>query len=181
MIVTDAGRGRWTRQRFARDGIVGQVGERPVSDQRRADERCCSVRRSRVVLTPRRWRQVRGCRVGPSGCRQTIFADDGGKQARSPGSSKETVKTIACGNAGRFRGTRCYSCALYHYHCTRGRGCNGHPAFPTPSLGERFINASGASRREGVNVCLDLTSLGAKRSNPFFLTVARWIASLRSQ
>jgi hypothetical protein len=33
--------------------------------------------------------------------------------------------------------------------CTRGRGCQGHPAFPTPSLGGRFINASGASRREG--------------------------------
>src|ERR1700730_10574139 len=28
--------------------------------KRRADERCCCVRRSRVVLTPRRWRQVRG-------------------------------------------------------------------------------------------------------------------------
>jgi len=28
----------------------------------------------------------------------------------------------------------------------------GHPAFPTPSLGGRFINASGASRREGVVV-----------------------------
>jgi hypothetical protein len=33
--------------------------------------------------------------------------------------------------------------------CTRGRGCNGHPAFPTPSLGGRSSNASGASRREG--------------------------------
>jgi hypothetical protein len=40
---------------------------RPVSDQQHADERCCSVRRSRVVLTPRRWRQVRGCCVGPTG------------------------------------------------------------------------------------------------------------------
>src|SRR6266852_7717083 len=35
--------------------------------------------------------------------------------------------------------------------CTRDRGCIGHPAFPTPSLGGRFINASGASRREDVN------------------------------
>ena len=33
--------------------------------------------------------------------------------------------------------------------CTRGCGCNGHPAFPTPSLGGRFINASGALRGEG--------------------------------
>src|SRR5258705_3460255 len=31
--------------------------------------------------------------------------------------------------------------------CTRGRGCQGHPAFPTPSLGVRFINGSGALRR----------------------------------
>jgi hypothetical protein len=63
---------RWTRQRFARDGIAGQVGERPVSDQQRADEGCCSVRRSRVVLTPRRWRQVRGCYVGPTGFRHNV-------------------------------------------------------------------------------------------------------------
>src|SRR5229473_2412854 len=49
--------------------------------------------------------------------------------------SYSTVKTIACGNAGRFRCTRCYSCAFYQYKCTRGRGCNGHPAFPTPSDG----------------------------------------------
>jgi hypothetical protein len=31
-----------------------------------------------------------------------------------------------------------------------GCGCIGHPAFPTPSvfLGEKFLNSSGASRRE---------------------------------
>jgi hypothetical protein len=62
---------RWTRQRFARDGIAGRV-ERLVSDQQRADERCCCVRRSRVVLTPRRWRQVRGCYVGPTGLRHNV-------------------------------------------------------------------------------------------------------------
>ena len=71
-IVTDVGHGmRWTRQRFARDGVAGRV-ERLVSDQQRADERCCSVRRSRVVLTPRRWRQVRGCYVGPTGLRHNV-------------------------------------------------------------------------------------------------------------
>jgi hypothetical protein len=57
-IVTDVGHGmRWTRQRLARDGIAGLV-ERLVSDHRHADERCCCVRQNRVVLTPRRWRQV---------------------------------------------------------------------------------------------------------------------------
>jgi hypothetical protein len=48
-------------------------------------------------------------------------------------------------------------------------------------MGGRFINASGASRGEGVNAHLDSSSLRAKRSNPFFLYAARWIASLRSQ
>jgi hypothetical protein len=41
--------------------------------------------------------------------------------------------------------------------CTRGRGCNGHPAFPTPSVfrGERFINDSGVARRGVAKSCLD--------------------------
>jgi hypothetical protein len=47
-----------------------RAGDEPVSDQQHADERCCCVRRSRVVLTPRRWRQVCGCSVGPTGLRQ---------------------------------------------------------------------------------------------------------------
>ena len=59
-------------------------------------------RRSRVVLTPRRWRQVGGRRLLPN----RAF---GGASFRrrwwqsSPvtrESTKETVKTIACGNAG---------------------------------------------------------------------------------
>jgi hypothetical protein len=62
-----------SRSSRTRDGIAGRVGERPVSDQQRADERCCSVRRSRVVLTPRRWRQVRGGCVGPTGLRQNLI------------------------------------------------------------------------------------------------------------
>ena len=59
--------------------------------------------------------------------------------------------------------------------CTRGCGCNGHPAFPTPSLGESFINASGASRREGANARLMIMSLPrlqpsspAKAGDPVF-------------
>ena len=42
--------------------------------------------------------------------------------------------------------------------CTRGRGCNGHPAFPTPSLGGRFINASGALRGEDEVVSAETSS-----------------------
>src|ERR1700682_2800977 len=68
---------RWTRQRFARDGIAGRVGERPVSDQQRADERCCSVRQNRVVLTPRRWCQVCGVASAQPGLDKNISAGDG--------------------------------------------------------------------------------------------------------
>jgi hypothetical protein len=49
-----------------------------------------------VVWSCRRWCQVGG----------DISADDGGKRARSPGSTKETVKTIAWGMPGCFRWTR---------------------------------------------------------------------------
>ena len=49
------------------------------------NERHRCGRRSRVVLTPRRWRQVG----------ERNFTGDGGKNARSPGSAKEIVKTIA--------------------------------------------------------------------------------------
>jgi hypothetical protein len=59
-IVTNAGRDAVDAAAFCvrRDRRAGSYD--PVSGQQHADERCCSVRRSRVVLTPRRWRQVRG-------------------------------------------------------------------------------------------------------------------------
>src|ERR1700730_15517295 len=84
-------------------------------------------------------------------------------------STKETVKTIACGNAGRFRCTRCYSCAFYYYKCTRGRGCNGHPAFPTPSLGGRAKQGLGRFASRGrariccLTICIILRRPGERR------------------
>src|SRR5712672_2456949 len=48
--------------------------------------------------------------------------------------------------------------------CTRDRGCSGHPAFPTPSEGGSFINASGAWRGEVANVCLAVIASEAKQS-----------------
>src|SRR6202035_3090536 len=43
-----------------------------------------------------------------------------------------------------------------HYFRTRGCGCIGHPAFPTPSDigGGKFKHDSGAWRRENANLCL---------------------------
>jgi hypothetical protein len=88
------------------------------------DERRSSGRRSRVVLTPRCWRQVDG---GDS-------VSDGGKKAGHREEREVTVKTIARGMPGVFGVTVVTNaCAFYHY--TRGCGRIGRPAFPAPLLG----------------------------------------------
>src|SRR6202521_12665 len=92
---------RWTRQRQARNVVAGRVGERPVSDQQHADERCCSVRRSRVVLTPRRWRQVRGVKSAQPGLDKTYPLDDGGKRDRkSTRARRKPLKPLRAGMPG---------------------------------------------------------------------------------
>src|SRR6266702_3428313 len=122
---------------------------------KRADERCCCVRRSRVVLTPRRWRQICGVKSAQPGLDKTYPLSDGGKRARSPGRARrkplKPLRAGTSGDSGVLVVTRVRSTTT---KCTRGRGCNGHPAFPTPSKGGKFINGSGASRREVANVSL---------------------------
>jgi hypothetical protein len=72
-IVTNVGTGRGGRK-----ATSSRVFARGTNGE-------ASVRRSRVVLTPRRWRQVLK--------KLTLLRDDGDNKARSPGkSSKETVK-----------------------------------------------------------------------------------------
>src|SRR6266852_7427070 len=72
------------------------------------------------------------------------------QQARSPGRARrkplKPLRAGTSGDSGVLVVTRVRSTTT---KCTRGRGCNGHPAFSTPSLGGRFINASGALRGEG--------------------------------
>jgi hypothetical protein len=83
-----------------------------------------SVRRSRVVLAPRPWRQVGGkCPAG-----------DGGKTGRSPGRARISRKTIARGKPGCLGCTLSNPCAFFRYSRTRGCGCIQRPAFPAPSL-----------------------------------------------
>src|SRR5260221_10580073 len=81
---------RPTEGRFA---VVTNAGRDAVDARGAEDEGATSGRRSRVVLTSRRRRQVCG----------SISAGDGDKKARSPGSTKETVKTIARRMPGDFR------------------------------------------------------------------------------
>jgi hypothetical protein len=104
-------------------------------------------RRSRVVLTPRRRRQVGG---GNS-------ASDGDKKARSPGRARnKPLKPLRAGMPGD-PGATVVTCLRAFYFCTQGCGCNGHPAFPTPSvLGEDFMHNSGASRRGNADAYLKL-------------------------
>src|SRR6266850_7584229 len=96
-------------------------------------------------------------RVGPIGLRQDISAGDGGKRARSPGSAKETVKTIACGEC---RVIPVYSlllvCVLPLPSAHEAAGATGIRRSPRPLRGESFINGSGALRGEAANVCLEL-------------------------
>jgi len=61
--------------RFA---IVTNAGRDAVDADGAFDESAWGGRRSRVVLAPRRWRQVGG----------KYPADDGGKKARSPGRAR---------------------------------------------------------------------------------------------
>ena len=78
-----------------------------------------------MVLTPRRW-----CQVSRSDPR-----NDGGKKARSPGRARsKPLKPLRAGMPGES-GCTCgdYARVLILF-CTRGCGCGGHPAFPTPSL-----------------------------------------------
>ncbi len=80
-------------------------------------------RRSRVVLTPRRWRQV-----------LEKQASWGRRWQTSPvtgESSKQPLKPSRAGMPGDSGATVVTNARAY-YHYTRGCGCNGHPAFPAP-------------------------------------------------
>src|SRR3979490_2336123 len=100
MIVTDAGWNAVDAAAFCARWIAGRVGERPVSDhQASGREMLQRTAKSCGPDAPTLASSLRS-RVGPTGLRQKISAGNGGKTARSPGSTKETVKTIACGNVG---------------------------------------------------------------------------------
>jgi hypothetical protein len=59
-------------------------------------------------------------------------------------------------------------------HCTRGCGCNGHPAFPTPSLfwAKNSRNDPGASRRGARTRVYTQLSSPAKAGDPVIRSVS---------
>jgi hypothetical protein len=79
-----------SRPTEGRLAIVTDAGRDAMDADGADNERRRGGRRSRVVLTPRRWRQAG----------ESDFTGDGGNKARSPGSAEEPVKTIAQGRPG---------------------------------------------------------------------------------
>src|SRR6267378_174726 len=92
---------------------------------------------------------------------QAMVANKPGSPGRARRKPLKPLRAGMPGDSGVLVVTRVRSTTT---KCTRGRGCNGHPAFPTPSLGGRFINGSGALRGEGVNARLDVIASEAKQS-----------------
>jgi len=104
-----------------------------------------------------------------SSLRGDDLAGDGGKKARSPGSSKETVKTIAQGmpgGSGVTAVTNSYAIFILHARL-RALSSARHSLCPLFSLRDSFRTARARLRCGRVESCLDKTSLRAERSNPY--------------
>src|ERR1700704_5867170 len=83
-------------------------------------------------------------------------------------STKETVKTIACGNVGRFRCTRLLVCVRPIPSTREAAGATGTRRSPRPLWAEDTSTAR-AHRAARAKSYADSSSLRAQRSNPFFL------------
>jgi hypothetical protein len=126
---------RPTEGRFA---IVTDAGRDAVDASALLTNSARCGRRSRVVLMPRRWHQVGGI----------IFADDGGKQARSPGRARRKPLKPLRGECRAFSGVTVVTNARAFYHYTRGCVRIGRPAFPAPSDWQRAERNGQTSRKQ---------------------------------
>src|ERR1700726_4330466 len=101
-------------------------------------------RRSRVVLTPRRRRQVG----------ERDFTSDGDKKARSPGRARnKLLKPSRAGMPGD-PGATVVTNARAYYSTRAAAGATGTRHSPRPLLGGSFMHSSGASCRETAKVRL---------------------------
>jgi hypothetical protein len=77
------------------------------------------------------------------------------KEPDHRGEHEGNRKTIARGMPGVFRCDLTNACAFTYDLRTRSGGRIGRPAFPAPSVsdGRKFMQTSGASRRERAKVC----------------------------
>src|ERR1700682_6332940 len=92
---------------------------------------------------------LRSC-VGPTGLRQNISADDGGKRARSPGRARrkplKPLRAGTPGDSGVLVVTRVLSTTTSAHEAAGATGIRRSPR-PLSKGGTRFMHNSGASRR----------------------------------
>src|ERR1700736_5563500 len=106
-----------------RHAIVTAAGRDAVDADSAADER--RVRRTAKSCGPDAPTLVSSWRVS---------ADDGGKQARSPGRARRKPLKPLRGECRAISGVTVVTNARVFYHTTRGCGRGGRPAFPPPSV-----------------------------------------------
>src|SRR5450756_2962266 len=84
----------------------------------------------------------------------TLLRGDGGKKAGHRGEHGISRKPLR-GGCRAFSGELAVNTRVHsiHYFRTRGCGCTGHPAFPTPSLGGEFCKTR-AHRAAGTRRCV---------------------------
>ena len=133
-----------------RDRHERKVGMRWTRVARLTSVPTCG-RRSRVVLTPRRWRQVG----------ERDFTGDGDNKARSPGRARrKPLKPLRAGMPGDPGATVVTNArAFYTTRAAAGASGTRHSPLPswgsaTPSLGGSFRHNSGATRCGKAEVCL---------------------------
>src|SRR6266704_2773012 len=119
-------------------------------------------------------------RVGPTGLRQDISADDGGKRARSPGRARrKPLKPLRAGTSGDS-GVLVYSCAFLPIQSAHeAAGAMGIRRSPRPLWARDLSTARAhcaARARNRVWTCRH-----CERSEAIHLLLRLWIASLRSQ
>src|SRR5260221_12245269 len=118
------------------------------------DEQRLSGRRSRVVLTPRRWCQVS----------RNYPRDDGGKRARSPGRARnKPLKPLRAGMPGCSGGPVVTNARVYY--TTRAAAGASAPGIPHALKGRRFLHNSGALRRGKAKMYTTVIASEAKQSS----------------
>jgi hypothetical protein len=163
--------------RLGKRGVCAIVTKREAGcDGRKRRTRRMRIacgRRSRVVLTSRRWRQVGGSR----------FADDGDKNARSPGRPRrKPLKPFAQGRPDEFGGPVVTTLVCSFCFACEAAGASSARL----SLRPLYFGGTTILQNPGANAsreCEFASLRGAeRRSNPGLFSQKRfWIASLRSQ
>jgi len=112
-----------------------------VSDRQRADERCFRGRRSRVVLTPRRWRQVFGGMSAQPGAdtpylRATVTTSRSPRRAR-----RKPLKPLRAGMPGDSGATVVTTLVCFLHFAREAAGALGARHSPRPRFSGRRIHA----------------------------------------